>query len=85
MIRRLGVWFLCLLVSLDQLAHILLAAPKYLLLGGPPPDPDETISSKVGRMAVAGKRWALIAEVMIDWIFERLGGGPGHCRRMIGR
>lgn len=42
---------------------------------------DETISSRVGRNAVAGKRWALILEKMIDaipWF------GKGHCRRAIG-
>ncbi|ARS29090.1 hypothetical protein [Sphingomonas sp. KC8] len=85
MIRRLTRWLWALAVSLDQLAHVLLSGPKYLLLGGPAPNPDETISSKVGRMAVAGKRWALIAEAVIDWIFIRLGDGPGHCRRNIGR
>lgn len=85
MTRRLRLWTIALLVSLDQLAHVLLAGPKYLLVGGPVPDPDETISSKVGRMAIRGKRWALLCERAIDWIFERLGDGPGHCRRMIER
>lgn len=80
---RLTLWIRCLLVSIDQLAHMILAGPKYLLLGGPCPHPDETISSKVGRMAIRGRRWALITERGIDWLFERLGAEPHHCRRMI--
>ena len=80
---RLRTWLRCVLVSLDQLAHILLAGPKFILLSGPVPNPDETISSKVGRMAIRGKRWALIAEAAIDWLFCRLGAEPHHCRRMI--
>lgn len=44
-------------------------------------NPDETISSRVGRGAVAGKWWALVAERVIDgmpWF------GKGHCRGAIG-
>jgi hypothetical protein len=82
-IRRLGRWIMVLLVSIDQLAQVLLAGPKYLIVGGPVPDPDETISSKVGRMAVRGHRWALIAEWLIDGLFELLGDQAGHCRRNI--
>ena len=44
-------------------------------------DPDETISSRIGRGAIAGYRLALICEAVIDampWF------GPGHCRRSIG-
>jgi hypothetical protein len=77
--QRLRLWALCILISLDQLAHCLLGGPKYILFGGPTPDPDETISSKVGRAAVAGKRWGLTAEALIDTVF-----GAGHCRRNIG-
>lgn len=46
------------------------------LLGG---SEDETISSRVGRHAIAGKCWALAAEVFIDSIF-----GKDHCRQAIG-
>lgn len=83
MTARLLKWLRAWLVALDQLAYVTLAAPKYLLAGGPVPSPRETISSKVGRMAVKGKRWALIAEAVIDWMFERIGSRPGHCRRAI--
>lgn len=41
-------------------------------------NPDETISSRVGRAAVAGKRWGMILERVIDWMFW-----PGHCREAI--
>lgn len=59
-------------VAIDQLVNAILAG-----------NPDETISSRVGRGAKAGARWALIAEGIIDWIFEQLGQPPGHCRRKI--
>ncbi|WP_019833775.1 hypothetical protein [Sphingomonas sp. PR090111-T3T-6A] len=71
------------LIAFDQWAYVTLAAPKYLLLGGPPPSQYETISSKTGRMAIKGHRWAIIAEAIIDWLAVRLGGRPDHCRRVI--
>jgi hypothetical protein len=40
---------------------------------------DETISSRVGRGAVAGKWWALVLERVIDAFL-----GKGHCRSAIG-
>ena len=61
------------LIAVDQLGNV--------LLGGN--NPDETISSAVGRKAIKGARWAMATERVIDWIFERLGDGPGHCRRNI--
>lgn len=50
------------------------------VLGG---NPDETISSRVGRAALRGHRIGLAVEAVMDWIFECLGDGPGHCRRHI--
>lgn len=44
--------------------------------------PDETISSRVGRNAMEGDRWALIAEKVINFIFDRLGD-YNHCRNRI--
>lgn len=70
MIRR---YLLNALVALDQLGNV--------LLGGN--NPDETISSAVGRKAMAGRRWALIAERAIDWLFYNLTGERGHCRAKI--
>lgn len=42
---------------------------------GQAPDPDEPLSSRIGRNAIAGKLWALIAERIVDGIL-----GEGHCR-----
>lgn len=83
MLKRLASWIVVVLVAIDQVAHAVLAGPKYVLVGGPKPNPDETISSKVGRMAVKGKLWARIAEVPINALFWPLEGW-GHCRRRIG-
>jgi hypothetical protein len=81
-VNRLGRWLVELLIALDQLAHVFLGGPKYLLRGGPVPSADETISSKVGRQAAKGRRWAIIAEHGIDALF-RLLGQRGHCRAAI--
>lgn len=81
MIARFYLWLFELLVAIDQLAHALLGGPKYLLFGGPCPSADETVSSKVGRQALQGRRWALVAEKLIDLIF--LPWGKGHCRACI--
>ncbi len=65
------------LIALDQLVGV--------LLGGN--NPDETISSAVGRKAVAGKRWAIVAECLINALFNDpyvpVEGRPGHCRANI--
>ena len=61
------------LIALDQFGNV--------LAGGN--NPDETISSAVGRKAMRGVRWALVAERAIDWLFERLTGERGHCRAVI--
>jgi hypothetical protein len=60
-------YWLRVLIAIDQLVNT--------ILGG---NEDETISSRVGRHAVAGDRWALAAEVVIDAVL-----GTGHCRRAI--
>lgn len=85
MILRLRLWLIVLLIAADQCAHVLLAGPKYVLRGGPRPDPDETISGKVGRMAARGRRWALACEWMIDGLFRLIGARAGHCRAAAAR
>jgi hypothetical protein len=60
------------LISIDQFANT--------ILGG---SPDETISSRVGRNAIQGKKWALIAEKVINWIFWDLVKEENHCRNRI--
>ncbi len=82
---RVKAWLHAWLIALDQLAYVTLAAPKYLIIGGPTPSPYETISSKCGRMAAAGHRWAVIAALLIDRLFMLLGSPPGHCARSIVR
>lgn len=60
------------LIGLDQLANAILRG-----------NPDETISSRVGRAAIAGKRWGLICESIINKLFVILGDDPNHCRREV--
>ncbi|RXR28963.1 hypothetical protein [Sphingobium fluviale] len=83
MIARFRLWLISMMVALDQCAHTFFAGPKYVIFGGRRPNTDETISSRVGRAALAGKRWGLMCEAAIDALFRLLGDGPGHCRRNI--
>lgn len=50
------------------------------ILGG---NPDETISSRVGRAALSDRPFAAELEWLIDALFRLLGAAPGHCRRHI--
>ncbi|NIJ07254.1 hypothetical protein FHS31_000850 [Sphingomonas vulcanisoli] len=80
--RGIHAW----LVALDQLAYVSLAIPKYVCRGGEEPSAQETISSKIGRMAIKGHCWALIAEPIVNRFMELWGASPaapGHCRRAI--
>ena len=72
-LRRVRRYALNILIALDQLGNV--------LAGGN--NPDETISSTVGRKAIEERRWALLAERVIDWLFLRLTGQAGHCRANI--
>lgn len=69
MIRR---YLLNIAIALDQGCNA--------LLGG---NPDETISSRVGRAAMNDRAFAAEAEWLVDAMFRLLGDGPGHCRRNI--
>jgi hypothetical protein len=77
--QRLRHWLHLMLVSIDQTAGCWLRGWIYVWQGGEEPSPDETISSFVGRNALERRRWALVAEAIIDRIM-----GAGHCRRSIG-
>lgn len=71
--------------SASQFVHLLIGGAIYVVVPGKPlPDRDETTSSRVGRAALKGKRWALLAERVIDRFAILLGDAPGHCRRNIG-
>jgi hypothetical protein len=75
-------WLGRMFIALDQLFSVWARGWLYVWLGkGGLPSADETLSSFVGRMAIAGHRTALIAEKAID----SLMGRPGHCRRAIVR
>lgn len=83
MIRRLLHILRALLALADSalclawLAPLYLASPRWASR----PTGHQMISAYVGRGAINGHHWALRAEVVIDWIFERLGDRPDHCRR----
>jgi hypothetical protein len=65
------------LIAIDQVACVTFRGLGYVWCGGEMPNADETISGWVGRRAIAGKHWALIAERVIDFPFSP----AGHCRR----
>lgn len=61
------------LVSLDQLGNTILGGSE-----------DETISSAVGRKAIAGVWWAMVAEQVINAVFFVIRRQRNHCRASIG-
>lgn len=63
---------------LDQLLCVVLFGLPYVCGFALRPSADTTISARVGKNAVRGKRWALIAERVINFF-----AGPGHCRHAI--
>jgi hypothetical protein len=78
MTARLKAWGRQMLIGIDQLLGCWLRGWFFVWGRGECPSADETISSWVGRKAIAGKHWALVAEKLIDRIM-----GAGHCRRSI--
>lgn len=74
---RFKRWLFLFGVALTQgVVNTTVAGLWWVITGkGQEPDPDEPFSSRVGRNAIAGKRWALIAEKLVDAIF-----GAGHSR-----
>ncbi|MFZ4165302.1 hypothetical protein [Brevundimonas sp. NPDC058933] len=87
MLARLWWVIVKLLIAIDQVAHVLVAAPFYVFgLTDDLPDPDETISSRVGRYSIRGDRWAKVAEYLIDLLFfwqTDEHGRRNHCRRSV--
>lgn len=80
MLARLRKWWWEWMRAWSQVLGCWLRGWAYVWFGVGDPDADETTSSWVGRNAMEGNRWALIAEKMIDALF-----GSGHCRRAAGR
>lgn len=86
MLERFGPWLRQFAISVDQLVLVLICFGTFVVLGrGSCPNADETISSRVGRNAMRGARWARAAEWVIDRMFMAFGDAPGHCRRSIER
>ena len=82
LIKRFQLLALQLLISLDQSAQTVIWGAVYLVFGGKCPSADETISSVVGRKAEKGRKWAIVAEKIIDGLFSLLGQ-KNHCRDSI--
>lgn len=78
--ERLTVWLWLVAVAFTQGVFNTCGAGLWWVLTGrgQAPDPDEPLSSRVGRAAIAGKAWGLWGERMIDGIF-----GAGHCRASV--
>ena len=57
----------CAVLSVDQLGSAIVFGR-----------PDHTVSGEVGYAAYLGKRWALVAQKVIDTFF-----GAGHCQESI--
>ena len=79
-LKRAARWLFQVLVLIDQAALLLIQAVTYVVFGHGKPNADETISSHVGRSAMQRKRWALIAERIINTLFFF---DPDHCRKRI--
>ena len=84
MIGRLGAVMLQILISIDQLAQVIIVGAFYDVgLAAIAPSADETISSYVGRGQQRGAWWAAPTAWAIDGLFELLGSPPGHCLRNV--
>ena len=84
MIRRIARVLRQILVSVDQLAQVLLVGACYIAgVASVAPSADETISSYVGRGEMRGAWWGRLLAPAIDALFVALGEAPGHCRRNV--
>lgn len=81
--KRVARALRAIVVAINQLIGTTITALLYIVGFAPEPNPDEAISSIVGRNAQAGKWWARVLEKVIDLLLWLLGDGWGHCRRSI--
>jgi hypothetical protein len=79
---RLAESAIALLIAIDVLLCTIWLAPLYVFKLSGRPTGRQLISGYVGLARINGHRWARIAAAVIDWIFEKLGDGPDHCRRV---
>lgn len=77
---RMFSWAFAMMMALDQLVACWVRGWVFVWLKGAEPDPDETLSSWIGRSSLAGYRAARVAEAVIDFFM-----GAGHCRDAIGK
>lgn len=76
---RCWIAFVIHLVVIDQAVQVVIRTPFYIVGLAETLNPDDTISSVVGKAAIANKKWALIAEKVINALFFF---DPNHCRRV---
>lgn len=77
---RLFTWVQLMFVAFDQLLACWVRGFLFVWANREPPNPDETLSSWVGRSSLDGYRSAKIAERVIDFFL-----GEDHCRKAIGK
>lgn len=77
MCYRFKLWLWLFAVAFTQgVFNTTLAGLWWVVTGkGEAPDPDEPLSSRIGRNAILGKKWALVLEWLVDRVL-----GQGHCR-----
>lgn len=80
MIDRFFAWVERFIIACDKFVAVWLRGWGFVWFNwGELPSTDESISGWVGRSAIAGEKWALVAEKVIDAIML----APGHCREAV--
>jgi hypothetical protein len=79
-IDRFFTWIELMLQAADQFLGCYIRGFFFVWFNAEEPDPDETISSWVGRAQRDGKRWGIVAAKVIDFFM-----GEGHCLKAIGK
>jgi hypothetical protein len=84
-IDRTGCTMLALLKGFDQMAQTLAVAPFAIAGACDIPDPDETVSSVLGRRVATGNRWAIPFAAVVDALFLilTLGKERNHCAKSL--
>ncbi len=85
MLKKFWLGVRSLLIAIDQLFFTILGLIVYWCGGMKnPPNPDDTISSHIGKRHRAGKAWAKLAMPLVDGLFFfPEGKRMGHCYRSI--